>query len=56
MTDKMPAWMRQFLAVGGFDWDFTINELALDQLDLFEFACHLADMQKADLIEIIYDT
>jgi hypothetical protein len=56
ITTKMPAWMRQTLAVeGGIDREFTISELTQDQRDFFNFTCHIADMEKAGLIEIVYD-
>jgi len=55
ITNEMPAWMRQILACEGIDREFKIHELTPDQRHIIDFACHLEEMQKHGLIEIIFD-
>jgi hypothetical protein len=55
ITDKMPAWMRQFLAVSGFNKEFTLRELTEDQMFELEMAERLGALEREGSIRVIFD-
>lgn len=55
ITDRMPAWMRQFLASTGIDREFNLSKLSQDQWLTIELAERLCQLEKEGLIRVTFD-
>ena len=55
ITDKMPVWMRHYLANEGISREFAISDLTREQRNAFDLACHFEEMRKHGLFEIEFN-
>jgi hypothetical protein len=55
ITDRMPDWMRQFLASTGIDREFNLSKLSYDQWLAIELAERLCQLEKEGLIRVTFD-
>jgi hypothetical protein len=55
ITDRMPAWVRQFLANTGIDREFNLSKLSQDQWLAIELAERLCQLEKEGLIRVTFD-
>jgi hypothetical protein len=55
IADKMPTWMRHYLANEGISREFAISDLTRKQRNAFDLACHFEKMRKQGLFEIEFN-
>lgn len=55
ITDKMPAWMQQYLTNRGIAKTFQLEKLTKKQTTDLTLAIEMAQMEKEGLVTIFYD-
>jgi len=53
--DKMPAWMRTFLASKGVPPQFTVDELTDEQREALMFAYTVYELERKGLVKVVCD-